>query len=311
MFKVPWEVRYKELVEYKKTYGDCRVPIGFDENVSLANWVSTQRQEWRQIKSGRTSRLTAERLRLLNAIGFTWEAPRGGVRRRKRGISIGTSVDMPNQSAKSQDDLQQPDRCISSTAYSGVSIDANTNSNRAMISNTKSSIRAGTISSTKRLNKKTFIAEEEFKPCDQSWMKMFQEYVLMKERGQDPESSSNSSLIKWISLQRSQYNIWKQNPDKSDLNYEQINRLNSIHFKWHRNLNLSSQFTDRAQNREDEGAKKSSVPMNLQDTSTLDVANALVALRTSKPEDNTRGDNIQPKKKEERPNLEPYNFETR
>ena len=54
------------------------------ENVSLANWVSTQRQEYKLLQKGRSNRLTPERMRLLNEVGFIWEAQRGGPRRLKK-----------------------------------------------------------------------------------------------------------------------------------------------------------------------------------------------------------------------------------
>jgi len=80
---VPWEVRYKELCQYKDSYGDCLVPIGFKRNVKLANWVSTQRQEYKLLREGRSSRLTEDRIKMLQDIDFVWEAQRGGPRKRK------------------------------------------------------------------------------------------------------------------------------------------------------------------------------------------------------------------------------------
>mmetsp|Transcript_15771 Transcript_15771/g.23232 ORF Transcript_15771/g.23232 Transcript_15771/m.23232 type:complete len:529 (-) Transcript_15771:1082-2668(-) len=78
---VPWEQRYKELIKYSMEHGGSTlVPIGYKENPQLANWVSTQRQEMRLLKIGRSSRLTKERIEALEAIGFVWEAYRGGRR---------------------------------------------------------------------------------------------------------------------------------------------------------------------------------------------------------------------------------------
>lgn len=39
-----WDFRYQQLKEFVKQYGHTQVPIGWPENVKLANWVSTQRQ---------------------------------------------------------------------------------------------------------------------------------------------------------------------------------------------------------------------------------------------------------------------------
>uniref|UniRef100_A0A7S4M8C4 Helicase-associated domain-containing protein n=1 Tax=Odontella aurita TaxID=265563 RepID=A0A7S4M8C4_9STRA len=83
---VPWEVRYQELMAYKLKHGDCLVPIGFKENPQLSSWVSTQRQEMKLLKEGRPTRLTEDRIHLLNDGGFVWESQRGkrGGRKKKR-----------------------------------------------------------------------------------------------------------------------------------------------------------------------------------------------------------------------------------
>jgi len=80
---VPWELRFRELCVFKKKYGTCLVPMGYKKNVKLANWVSTQRQEFKLLREGKTSRLTTERVKLLDSIGFIWEAHRGGLRIKK------------------------------------------------------------------------------------------------------------------------------------------------------------------------------------------------------------------------------------
>jgi len=81
---VPWESRFNQLVEYKKKHGDCLVPIGYKGNSQLANWVSTQRQEYKIKNDGKPSRLTPERIQRLNEIGFVWEAQRGGSRAKNK-----------------------------------------------------------------------------------------------------------------------------------------------------------------------------------------------------------------------------------
>uniref|UniRef100_A0A7S1VGB4 Helicase-associated domain-containing protein n=1 Tax=Grammatophora oceanica TaxID=210454 RepID=A0A7S1VGB4_9STRA len=78
---VSWEHRFQELVAFKETYGHAQVPIGYEKNVKLANWVSTQRQEAKLGREGRSSRLNQERIDMLNSVGFVWEAQRGGGRK--------------------------------------------------------------------------------------------------------------------------------------------------------------------------------------------------------------------------------------
>lgn len=77
-----WEVRFAELKDFKNSYGHAQVPIGWEQNVQLANWVSTQRQEYKNLIKSKTSRLNDKRVAMLNSLGFAWELQRGGRRRR-------------------------------------------------------------------------------------------------------------------------------------------------------------------------------------------------------------------------------------
>mmetsp|Transcript_62798 Transcript_62798/g.185441 ORF Transcript_62798/g.185441 Transcript_62798/m.185441 type:complete len:342 (-) Transcript_62798:51-1076(-) len=72
----PWNARYQQLLSYKEENGDCLVPTSYKEIPQLSNWVSSQRYEMRMLKRGKPSRLTPERIVLLNQAGFTWEVQR-------------------------------------------------------------------------------------------------------------------------------------------------------------------------------------------------------------------------------------------
>jgi hypothetical protein len=61
-----WESRYAALVEYKRKHGNCRVPTKSKDDASLGNWVSMMRLRRSQ------GRLSAERIRLLDQLGFVW-----------------------------------------------------------------------------------------------------------------------------------------------------------------------------------------------------------------------------------------------
>lgn len=62
-----WNAGYERLREYRKTYGNARVPQAYAclDGYKLGSWVSTQRQ------TARTGRLDPHKLRSLEAIGFT------------------------------------------------------------------------------------------------------------------------------------------------------------------------------------------------------------------------------------------------
>ena len=63
-----WDEMYQRLVTYKHEHnGDTKVPRGYDQDPKLGNWVSNQRQAYKNAK------MTTEHASLLNSIGFDWE----------------------------------------------------------------------------------------------------------------------------------------------------------------------------------------------------------------------------------------------
>mmetsp|Transcript_14690 Transcript_14690/g.22430 ORF Transcript_14690/g.22430 Transcript_14690/m.22430 type:complete len:291 (-) Transcript_14690:432-1304(-) len=67
-----WESRFKELVDFKKKYGNCDVPYNYEENPKLANWVKIQRRQYVLYQANSASNITFERIKKLEKLGFTW-----------------------------------------------------------------------------------------------------------------------------------------------------------------------------------------------------------------------------------------------
>jgi GNAT superfamily N-acetyltransferase len=61
-----WEEMFGALLDYCQKHGDCNVPYEWTSNPKLGKWVVNQRQ----VKN--TRRLSEERIRRLNEIGFQW-----------------------------------------------------------------------------------------------------------------------------------------------------------------------------------------------------------------------------------------------
>jgi len=61
-----WELKFAQLVHYKRRFGNCQVPARWTENKPLGLWAHNQRAFWRR------GMLSAERIRRLNSIGFVW-----------------------------------------------------------------------------------------------------------------------------------------------------------------------------------------------------------------------------------------------
>jgi len=64
---VKWMRMFSELVDFKNIYGHCNVPYNWNQNPKLANWVSTQRQRYKQ------GMLSEDQVQMLLDIGFTWK----------------------------------------------------------------------------------------------------------------------------------------------------------------------------------------------------------------------------------------------
>jgi len=65
-FSISWERRLKELEAFKKEHGHCRVSTLSKDHARLGRWVNTMRGYRRQGK------LSEERIRRLNQLGFVW-----------------------------------------------------------------------------------------------------------------------------------------------------------------------------------------------------------------------------------------------
>jgi hypothetical protein len=62
-----WMTRYKELIEYKRDFGDCCVNRRDNSYPQLGRWVCRQRELFK------SKSLPGSRIAKLNDIGFTWE----------------------------------------------------------------------------------------------------------------------------------------------------------------------------------------------------------------------------------------------
>eukprot|EP00978_Attheya_sp_CCMP212_P004734 scaffold10364_cov61-Attheya_sp.AAC.10 len=68
-----WDFRYQQLLDFKgQNDGSVNVPQHYAANKSLGKWVAKQREQYRLKALGKHSFLNAERIELLNQVGFVW-----------------------------------------------------------------------------------------------------------------------------------------------------------------------------------------------------------------------------------------------
>jgi len=93
---VSWNDRYKELVEYKRVTGDCNVisKNADGSHEKLANWVSNQRTAFKMLKTtGKANiKISADRIRLLQEIGFDFTRRSRSYQKKTEVISEGSTT---------------------------------------------------------------------------------------------------------------------------------------------------------------------------------------------------------------------------
>lgn len=67
-----WLAMFQRLLAYKEVHGDVNVPHQWKNDLSLAAWVSAQRQSWK------AETLSQARFQALDEIGFTWKSRERG-----------------------------------------------------------------------------------------------------------------------------------------------------------------------------------------------------------------------------------------
>lgn len=65
-----WDLNYMKLLDYKMKFGNCNVPRGFKDDISLSHFVVRQRAHYKQGK------LNKDQIRKLEFLGFEWEVNR-------------------------------------------------------------------------------------------------------------------------------------------------------------------------------------------------------------------------------------------
>lgn len=99
--RVEWDVRFRQLQTFFQDHGHTLVPMCYEENPALSHWVRVQRQAYKTFRQGMPSKMTEERIRLLDSVKFVWRAPRGP-RRRRASAAVLPVVQGPNNGSHSE-----------------------------------------------------------------------------------------------------------------------------------------------------------------------------------------------------------------
>ena len=76
-----WDDNYEILLKFKElNNGSARVPLKYKADLRLGKWVQNQRQQYKLLQDGKTSKLSEERIEKLEIAGFEWEGRGGAVK---------------------------------------------------------------------------------------------------------------------------------------------------------------------------------------------------------------------------------------
>lgn len=220
--RVGWLERCRELLAYKKEYGDCLVPKRYKANPGLANWVSKQRSEYKRHQnqgsnSTLSSSLNASRIQILNDLGFCWDA-RGHASRR-----WWDRLETVRAYRRAH-----PDIPLALVTYQsgGGPTGAWLDRQRHAVLGDEQHAALDALDRTWRLT------QQEYR-----WEVRFQELQTYRKQHGDccvPISyAANPVLAHWVSTQRKQYNL-RLKGKWTNLTQDRIKRLNSIGFAWNR-----------------------------------------------------------------------------
>lgn len=232
------------MLDYREKYGNCLIPVGYEDNPQLANWVSTQRQERKLFTSKKPSRLTEEKISLLNKVDFVWEAQRGGARAKNKTKRTKVSS-MYKNSKKSKMSINS-----STTRNTGIRISTSTSTN-AIVSLKRTPINDQRLQSTSltpvNTSSTTEVSAFDFKQDCRPWISVFKDYLWFLDQARNPEEIP--ALRQWAMNQREEYKRQKSkkanfmlHSGSSKLTHDQFNLLQSINFDWshhsHHDINM-------------------------------------------------------------------------
>ncbi|MDB2639996.1 Helicase associated domain protein, partial [Akkermansiaceae bacterium] len=218
-----WEANFKKLTDYKEEHGDCLVPRNWHDK-KLATWVGTQRGFKNRDK------LDDEKFRLLDNLGFVWDA--------SRELSRLSSFELNYQ--KLVDYKKENKDCLVRSSYKDQTL-------ARWVSIQRGRKQSGKLKSDEieKLNDLGFVWD----PTREDWEVQFQKLVDYKEEHGDclvPRNWHDKKLATWVGTQRAFKN-------KGKLEDGKIKRLDQLGFIWKTRLDWDTSFQKLLDFKKDNG----------------------------------------------------------
>ena len=218
-----WMVRYEELKQFKATRGHCNVPSDDSANKELGTWVHKQRTEYRlQEKGKQSSAMTAERIALLEEIGFVWKPQESGWMERyeelKQFQQSNGHCNVPKQ--------YPPNKKLGLWVYK--------QREAYRLRQAGKETKRMTDWRVEMLEKIGFSWDTRTRGS--TWMKRYEELKKFKEMHGHcnvlQDDSVNKELSQWVETQRQEYQQRQEGKESSSLTGDRILMLKEIGFVW-------------------------------------------------------------------------------
>jgi hypothetical protein len=204
-----WLTRYNELLEYKRTFGDCNVTFRYKQNPQLGQWVRGQRWNFKN------KALSENRVAKLNQIGFLWKI--------KRAQDQSKRPKQENNKRESSWLAYYNELVQFKRQFGNCSVPHATNGLGSWVCDQRKYYRNKTLSPGRiaKLNEIGF----NWSTCN--WMRNYNKLVQYKQQFEDCNVTikQNPQLGPWVVRQRQSFK------DKS-LSTDRIKKLNRLGFRW-------------------------------------------------------------------------------
>ena len=209
-----WESMFEQFRAYVRTHGDSYIPIRYPSNASLGRWVDNQRHQYRLLLRGQPSRMTAERLEKLTALGMAWD-PRDKVwenwyEKLVQYKEIHGHVNPP----------KYYEGGLGRWVYYQRS------QYRYFLEGEVSSM---TQERAERLNALGMVWSIHSASWDESY-RLLQEFYKQHGHANVPTDPDNALSV-WVQTQRREYKLYKEGKH-SQMAMERIERLDKLNFQW-------------------------------------------------------------------------------
>eukprot|EP00980_Cylindrotheca_fusiformis_P020583 scaffold7641_cov115-Cylindrotheca_fusiformis.AAC.29 len=71
-----WKNKFRDLVQFRRKYGHCLVPLNWPQNPGLSHWIKHQRFQYKAKQEGKHTTLSVARQQALDELGFVWDSHR-------------------------------------------------------------------------------------------------------------------------------------------------------------------------------------------------------------------------------------------